>query len=387
MVEILEFQPLIYNTEKISRQRIEFKDLICPPYDVISPAQHKSLLRKKYNFVNLELPKGSGKIKYKNARKTLTVWKRSKVLVKDEHPSIYVYEHTFKYPEDSQKVYKRTGIFCLVKADYSYEKILPHEQTKPKPLEDRMYLIKTLGVQTSPPFFLVEDSDKEFTNILSGLKKTKYLVLSFKDELGCEHKLYRVIEGIPEVNKIKNYIKQKPLYIADGHHRYKVTCEYLKEINQEFLFGYICSLEDEGLLILPTHRALAEKHIIDGVRKFFEFTDWDGKSKIDIVLYICGEFKVLKLKPQYRFSEKNPYFLLDKILLQLEGEQIRQHIFYHNDLKEVISFADKYGGCAFIMPPVSKEEFVRIIKKRIIFPPKSTYFFPKVPCGLLVFEF
>lgn len=385
MVEIKEFQPLVYNKDKLDKLGIEFKDIICPPYDIISPQQHKSLLRKKYNFVHLELPKGGQKEKYKNAKKTLSVWRRNKILVKEEHASVYVYEHKFTYPENSNNEYKRIGLFCLIKADPDYETIIPHEQTKPKPLEERSLLINTINIQTSAPFFLVES--KEFFEILCRLAKKKFLILDFKDETGNVHKLYRIPQGVAEVKKIKNVVKEKKLYIADGHHRYKVTCEYLNKTGKEFLFGYIASVEDEGLLILPTHRALPGKHIIEGLKKYFDFTDWDGKSQVEIVLYSSGEFKVLKLKHKQKFKEDNPYFVLNNVLKELEGEQITQHIFYHNEIKEVLSFADKYNGCAFIMPPVTKKEFVSILKKRLIFPPKTTYFYPKVYCGMLTYDF
>lgn len=389
MVEIKEFQPLIYNLEKIKKLKIDFKDIICPPYDVISPQQHRSLLRKKYNFVHLEFPKET-KNKYLTAKKTFSVWKRSKILVKDEHPSVYVYQHKFKHPYIPDKYYTRVGIFCLIKADPEYETILPHEHTKPKPLEDRAKLLSTLNLQTSSPFFVVEDKIGKLKNILDDIAKPKYLILNFTDDQQHEHKLYRIVKSVKEVTEIKKFLEKQNLYIADGHHRYKVTTEYLKSIGKSYLMGYICSSYDEGLIILPTHRALPTAHTLQEIAKYFDFVGWDGKSRVEILVYHRGEFKVAKLKKEFQRKFKNiaynSYFLLDKVLCEVEGEKIRYEMFYHQEMKEVVNFAEKYNGVAFILPPVIKEEFFEIVNKKLVFPPKSTYFYPKVPAGLLCYD-
>ncbi|MCS7227658.1 MAG: DUF1015 domain-containing protein [Endomicrobia bacterium] len=392
MVEIKEFQPLVYNQYKLEKLKIKFQDIICPPYDVISETQHKSLLKKKYNFVNLEFPAGKEKVKYVNAKKLLNLWIRNKILIKEELPSIYLHQHTFSYPAGSNIKYTRTGIFCLVKSDPEYKNILPHELTKPKPVEDRTNLINALKIQTSPPFFVVEDKDRRFYRTILQMIKPQYLVINFTDETGAQHKLYRIVEGTEKIEELKKIMKNKKLYIADGHHRYKVTSEYLKKIKKEFLMGYICSLSDEGLLILPTHRAISGTHIIEELKKYFNLVSWDGKSKISMAVYHNGEFKVLKLKEKFYQKYKkeklldNSYFLLDRILCELEGEQIRQQIYYHQEMKEVTSFAEKYNGCAFIMPAITKQEFVSIVDKGEIFPPKTTYFYPKVPCGFVIYD-
>ncbi len=389
MVEIKEFQPLIYNLEKLKKLRVEFKDIICPPYDVISPQQHRSLLRKKYNFVHLEFPKEDKK-NYQKAKIKLSLWKRKKILLKEEHPSIYIYQHKFEYPKNSNNWYTRTGIFCLIKADLTYETILPHEHTKPKPLENRAKLLATLNIQTSSPFFIVEDKKNELQKIISKLLKPQYLVLSFTDYENQQHKLYRIVKGVKGISELKTFFEKQKLYIADGHHRYKVTTEYLKSIKKNFLMGYICPSSDDGLTILPTHRAVQTAHTLEEIKKYFEFTEWDGKSEVSIVVYHKGEFKVASLKKEYQKIYKdildNPYFLLDKILCEVEGEKIRYEMFYHQEIREVVSFADKYNGVAFIMESVKKERFFEVVNKKMIFPPKSTYFYPKVPAGLLCYE-
>lgn len=387
MVEIKEFRPVVYNIEKLKKLNVEFKDVVCPPYDIISEQQYRCLIRKKYNFVNLELPKGKGNKKYQDAKKIFNTWKQSKIFVKQSTPSVYIYRHTFSYPEGSNKFYTRTGIFCLVKSDPEHKIILPHEQTKPKPLEDRLNLISSLNLQTSPPFFLIEDEDKKFYNKLLEFLDKKYLVLNFKDDKGEEHKVYRIIYGMKELSWLKKFVLEKPLFIADGHHRYKITSEYLKKINKKYLMGYICSFADEGLLILPTHRAVVGRYILEEVKNYFDLTNWDGKTQPKILLYCNGEFKVLKLKVKLKNINKNfqelPYVVLSETVFKnLSKEQI----FYHQEMKEVVNFADKYNGCAFILPPITKDEFIKVVKNNLVFPPKTTYFYPKVLSGLFCYD-
>ncbi|MCX7956577.1 MAG: DUF1015 domain-containing protein [Endomicrobia bacterium] len=390
MVEIKEYTPLIYNLDKLEKFSLSLKDTVCPPFDTISSSLHRVLLKKKYNFVNLELPKGKTTKKYEDAKKILSLWKKNKIVIKENLPCFYIYEHKFYYPDNSGKSFTRLGVFCLVRIDKDYKNILPHEYTNPKPLEDRKKLLSTVNIQTSAPFFLVDDPNKELYETLKLSLKQQYLWTYFKDEKSSEHKIYKVVATTNIAKKMKEIVKQKKFFIADGHHRYKVTSEYLSSIGQEYLMGYICSIEDEGVLILPTHRVVIGKHIIEEIKKYFELIEWDGRSDVDTVIYYNGTFNVLRPKIKLvnlpKVVSKQPYFILDKVLTELEGEQIRQQIFYTHDLKEAVYYADRYNSCAFIMNSVKKNEFIDIIKNGYKFPPKSTYFYPKVISGINFYE-
>jgi uncharacterized protein (DUF1015 family) len=429
MVEIKEFCAIRYNKEKVKKLGIEFENLVCPPYDVISDQMYKMLAKHKYNFVHFELPfgiKNLGNKKYDKVKKVLTLWKKNKIFVQDNIPAIYVYEHTFCYPPATSvqatfdkksktvkpltsevKKYVRTGLFCITKIDPQYETILPHEQTKPKPIEDRLHLLETLNMQTSPVFCLVEDDKKVLNKTLEKIVTNTTPTVVFNDNLGGVHKFYKVVSK-EKIGFIKKFFLDKKLFIADGHHRYKTACEYLNRLhslpatghklkiknkqiieNAEYFMTYICPLSDDGLLILPTHRAVVGKYIKDYIDKFFDLLPWDGKSKIELGLYHNGEFKIMVPKKIVANSKlkveimKIPYVLLNETVLK---DIPKEQIFYHQEIQEVICWAQKYGGYAFLLPPLSKDKFKFVVENKFLLPPKTTYFYPKVISGLCAYS-
>ncbi len=400
MVEIKEFSGIRYNFVKLKKQNISLGELVCPPYDIISVELYKKLAKQKYNFVHLEFPEGkivcSKKI-FNETKKLFTSWLKSKILVQSKIPSVYISEEIFVYPAGSQNVYKRYGIYCIVKIDPEYKEILPHEETKQKPVEYRLELLKILLTQTSPVFFLVLDNGelskqiKKYINILGDKPD-----INFKDIFGTEHKIWSII-GNKYITELKKFFENKKLVIADGHHRYRTAVEFYREVsntkrnkfvnkksvieNAGYVFGYICSVIDDGLLILPTHRSVAGKHLKNVIEKNFDLTPWDGKSQVKLVLYDSGEFKVMLPKKRLKitdYSSQISSVLLEETVLK---DVPKEQIFYHQDMKEVISYADKYNGYAFLVEPVSKEQFKNIVSKKIVLPPKSTYFYPKVMAG------
>lgn len=412
MVEIKEFTAIRYNVDRIKKLKIPFELLVCPPYDVISEEMYRKLSRQKYNFINFELPKGVkklGSLDYSEVKKKFLLWEKNKIFVKDDFPAFYVYEHIFSCPyslgskgetkqrKDEVKKFIRRGFFGLVKVDPEYRTILPHEQTKPKPIEDRLTLLSSLQVQTSPVFCLVEDDKKVLNKILEKICKNTTPAISFKEDNGDEHRVFMVV-ATDLVSQIKKFFSSKKLFIADGHHRYKTACAYLQKLqlvsdkikntqllsNAEYFMSYICPLSDDGLLILPTHRAVAGEYIGKKVREYFDMIVWDGKTKIKLVVYHKGNFYTLKEKKKVKgeFLEIPSVVLNETVLKDIPKEQI----FYHQQMEEVVKWADKYNGYAFLLEPLSKEKFKEVVNNKFLLPPKSTYFYPKVISGLVEYD-
>ncbi|MFQ3675457.1 MAG: DUF1015 domain-containing protein, partial [Endomicrobiia bacterium] len=301
------------------------------------------------------------------------------------------------------KKYVRRGFFCIAKIDPEYKTILPHEQTKPKPVEDRLNLLKMLNLQTSPVFCLVEDDKKLLNKTLEKITKSFTPVIMFNDTEGGEHKLYNIVSK-EKIDFIKNFFIDKKLFIADGHHRYKTACAYLNELqnpdhtlkiknkqiieNVKYFMTYICPLSDDGLLILPTHRAVAGKFVKQHIDKYFILKPWDGKSVVEIVVYHNGEFKVMipkksKITDSKLQINKIPYVILNETVLK---DVPKEQIFYHQEIQEVVCWAQKYSGYAFLLQPLSKEKFQSVVKENFLLPPKTTYFYPKVISGLCEYD-
>ncbi|MDO8733730.1 MAG: DUF1015 family protein, partial [Elusimicrobiota bacterium] len=136
MTEIIPFHAIRYNKKNIS-------DLICPPYDIISPSEKTGYLKKNpYNAVRIEYPSN-----YHSAKKNFELWRVKKVLSRDLSPSFYIYEQSFTFKE---KKYVRSGFFAILKTEKFGKNIFPHEKTHIAPKLDRLNLLKITNINTSP---------------------------------------------------------------------------------------------------------------------------------------------------------------------------------------------------------------------------------------------
>jgi len=137
--------------------------VVAPPYDVIGPAERARLIaRHPANVVRLDLPaeeSGDGADdRYRRAARTLAAWRSDGTLRKDPHPSIYVYEQTYRVPGTDVERTQR-GYFARLRLEpFGAEGgILRHERTLSGPREDRYKLLRATGVNTSPVIGLFED--------------------------------------------------------------------------------------------------------------------------------------------------------------------------------------------------------------------------------------
>ncbi|MBI5573343.1 MAG: DUF1015 domain-containing protein, partial [Elusimicrobia bacterium] len=200
MAKIIPFRAVRYNKKNIS-------DLICPPYDIISSAEKQLLLKKSpYNAIKIELPES-----YISARKNFDLWKSKKILIKDEKPSFYFYEQSFKI---KGRNYVRTGFFSLLKTEKFGKNIFPHEKTHTAPKLDRLNLLNSTNINTSPIFCLFSDKKEIFRKIVLKIKKQK--PLTFACLPNGREKLW-IIDDKKTIKALENLLKNNKILIADGH--------------------------------------------------------------------------------------------------------------------------------------------------------------------------
>jgi len=373
MAIIQPFRALRYNLKTLK----ELNNVVCPPYDIINKELKINLIKSsKYNYIHIELPDS-----YSDAKKSLTQWLNKKILIQDKNDSIYIFQQKF-----GSKI--RTGFFCLLKLDEKY--IIKHEHTSQKPIEDRLNLLKTLKIDTSPIFVIALDEKnlihKKLKNIIS---KTKYDIKfefeNIKNFLWC-------ISDKKVIDELKRILEKQHLLIADGHHRFQTSIIYKNEIDnkKEYIMTYICSANDPGLCILPTHRVVKfSPEIQNNINKYFNLTTWDKEKTSKIVYYKSGEFYTLKLKNKYKEYINLPCVcLLHELILK---EINVGDIFYTKDIQEAIKLTNtsqlNYSGIAFLLEAPSIKSIFYRSKAGKIFPHKSTYFYPKVPSGVVIHSF
>ncbi|MFH0948410.1 MAG: DUF1015 domain-containing protein [Elusimicrobiota bacterium] len=372
MTDIIPFRAIRYNKKNIS-------GLICPPYDIISPSEKKLYLKKNpYNAVRIELPED-----YQSAKKNFDLWLSKKVLIRDTHPSFYIYEQNFKF---EGKKYVRSGFLALLKTEQFGKNIFPHEKTLSKPKQDRLNLLKRTRINTSPIFCLFSDRKKMFSKITEKIKRQSPTEFArFSD---ISEKMWAVSDE-KTINFLKIILINNKILIADGHHRYETFFEFTKPLLKNPLGGagltsggyiltFLCPFESKGLLVLPTHRLVKNWTEKDTQKLKGFFCSPGTDKKWDFKFYINGRFYYLKVPKKYKGLSIE--FLHSVIL---ENKKVE----YTKNENCALRSVDKgdFSACV-ILKSLSVDTLKSVIKKRKLLPPKSTYFYPKVSTGFVFNE-
>lgn len=415
MVCVKPFRGVRYNLEKSL-----LKNVIAPPYDVISEEMRENLLSKSsFNVVKLILPTGENR--YEQAAKDYKKWKDDNILQRDPEPSFYIYEQEYEY---GGKTYVRTGFVGLLKLEeLGKGKVFPHEKTLSGPKEDRLNLMKACKTNFSQVFGLYMDKENKLERIFSTIKKDM-ASSSAVDVYGVKNTLW-VVKDNELIEKIKEFMKEKSVYIADGHHRYETALAYRNYMrsedkdseNKEKPYDYIMMMfvnfYDEGLKIFPTHRAVEldenfnELEFLNELKKYFVVTNLlkeekdkyfqeDGDKKIIFKFQNNYYGLVVKddvyesLHPVYR--KVNTYILQEVILkniLHFAEERIlsKKGIYFVQSEDEIEKIAKDKKIAAFILKGIDIEVIRDISENGLVMPQKSTYFYPKLQTGLVINEF
>jgi uncharacterized protein (DUF1015 family) len=251
-----------------SRDDLDMSRLIAPPYDVLDDRQKAELqARHPNNIVSIDLPftppKSVGPDEvYEKANQTLQAWLAEGILVRDRRPAMYPYTQSYVY---NGRTYNRRGFICLVRLEpFGKGDVIPHEKTHQGPIEDRLKLMRATGMQLSPIFGLFSDPRGEVNKLL-------YQNVG-RPEVGGEmdgvkNQLWSVIDAERE-DQVISLMRARAIYIADGHHRYTTALHYQREMEQQnggplppahpanWVMFVLVPMQDDGLLILPTHRLI-----------------------------------------------------------------------------------------------------------------------------------
>lgn len=419
MVDIAPFRALRWSDRK---KKSDISTFICPPYDVISPHQRQSFARKKDpNVVELELPLGNDQEKYGNASEILRRWKEEGWLQEDRSASYYLLETTFRIKDAfaPKSRLKRYGLLSALKLEAPGKgAVHPHEKTLPKAKEDRLNLITALQTNVSPVFGLFFDPKNQWKKWVSKVIKQKPLVKGMENK-DLSHRLWKVDAGSLQ-KEIRQILSSKDLYIADGHHRYEVSWAYQEKRLQmtpsadlhagwRRVMTYVCPMEEAGLLMLPTHRLVkSSRGTVEWIRHletFFDITP--AKNMAEIIEAVSGKngraigwasadgLALLRLRADIsidRCLPNRPPALreLDVVLLHdlALGEAVKpdflteKEIIFTRDLKglEILPKRDP-SWVGFVLGSPGVASLARVAGANEVMPPKTTYFYPKVPTG------
>lgn len=430
MVDISPFRGWRYDVSQVG----DLSDVITPPYDVID-GKFQDQLYKKHpcNFIRLELNRSEPSdadvnSKYARAGEFLKHWMLDGVLLQEPEDAIYVYSQEFKW---EGKTYVRSGFLSRVRLEeFGTGNVFPHEQTLSGPKVDRLMLIRATNANLSPIFGLYPDPAASVQQALDDvcIKLTPSMAT---DHLGVIHRLW-VVKDHSVIGKVKVGLKDKPVFIADGHHRYETALNYRRELQAagkltdlspaNFVLMHFVGMQDPGLQILPTHRLvsdlpanLSSEQVIaaissccevevigtgdkaaaetwglieaDGGQNVFGFgTASDGKW---IFARVTDDSRMESLaadhSPAWRslgVSLLHKLLLEDLIFKAVGGTPKFQYVHRLDETTEALNAKTHQLGC--LVAPATIEHVREIAAGRETMPPKSTYFYPKLLSGMVV---
>jgi uncharacterized protein (DUF1015 family) len=256
-----------------SRLADSIAEVIAPPYDVISAELQDELHdRHPANFIRLEYGRAdNGTDRYTQARSTLDTWSRNGSLIQEQDPAYYLYEQSFTLPAGvdvatSKAIYRRRAVFASVTLEPYGQSIFPHERTLAGPKADRLKLIEATEANLSPVFAIVSDEQKAMDGVVADVATRSPLLYEGEDGDGQTHRLWRA-DG-PLAKELAAVVDGSSLTIADGHHRYETALAYRDHVRgangaspsptpaDAVMMALVSSHSDE-LVILPTFRLLS----------------------------------------------------------------------------------------------------------------------------------
>jgi len=420
MAAVSPFRGWRYDQETVG----DMASVLCPPYDMINEENQEALKRQnQYNVIHLEAGEGldwntSAKEQYSATSNLFDRWRRDGVLQQDESPSYYLMRHSFPL---CGKNMVRVGLIASVGLeDYAARQVLPHEFTQAPAIQDRVWLMESLSANISPIMSIYRDADGEldrvYHEIMIGAPE-----FDATDESGGATALWRITDPAVQ-SQIGEFFASRPIYLADGHHRYEAARQYQLDRHAEsnaakapnlahnFVMMTLIAFDDPGLVVLGYHRTLngvpADKlaNIKAKLSELFDSETLTGNSdalveQVDrlganqrlLASVDSGGAAMLTLKesavePSWGALATSEAWVLEEQVLRPElGDATLDHLDFMHDHEEAVAQAESGElQMVFLLKPFPLDAFESIVGGGQRLPRKSTFFFPKLPTGLVI---
>ncbi len=432
MPQIEAFKGAYYNPEVID----DMASVTAPPYDVITgPGKSELLANSPYNIIRLILGKAAQEMggsrpqsEFKEAASTFAQWLSEKVLVSDPEPALYDLEEEF---EAVGKRYCRRGFIGRLKLEGEKNAVRPHEKTMRAPKEDRLELTRHCRANFSQIFTLYEDQENIVEEALSKARQPEPM-LTFT-EGGITRRLWRITNP-KAIAAAQAHLKNREIFIADGHHRYETALLYQQERtaaassaegNQpwDYVMSYFSSMSSPGLAILPTHRLLSNFPAPDAAELESRLSEYFTIEKCN-----ADDDRIPELLEQLQKSGDHPSFIvlaenlaepllltlnkeaaaeilsqLPKALAALDVSVLQQLVFGHilgisaTDMEQqrytrytqdattaVNAIRTGEAQIAVLLKATKIDQVREVAQQGEKMPQKSTFFYPKLATGLLL---
>ncbi len=418
MVDIRPFKAIRYTSKAGNPE-----NLITQPYDKIDAQMQKEYYAKSlYNYCRLILPIEENK--YQIANERITQWLKEGIMAKETKQSIFVSCQEFSL---NGKKYTRTGIIAALRLyPYKENMVFPHEATYKAPKADRLNMLRTVQKDLEHIFLIYQDQEKKTITFLEETAKTKPAV-QVTDSLGVKHTVW-IVSDPKKIKQLQDILNSKTMVITDGHHRYESALAYRDEMRMKgnwsedsafnFHMSYMVPVEEEGLVVLPTHRLLKNYKLTDDLLQVFKFF-FDVQEVEPIVealenflkshvnehafcIYDGSNAYGLILKHDeavYEFvnanvSKETKIFdvvilrdIVFKFILKTGELNIDDNILYVRWTKVAVEKVDSgEASIAFLVNPINAKTVAQIAQQHELLPEKSTDFYPKMVSGLMMMD-
>ena len=412
---------------------------LCPPFDDITPRKQDELYSQSpYNLVRLEFPSPtesySPNNQYEEARNQLDHWIREGILLRDESPGFYLVKES--YIQDSS-LFHRLILFCCVRLhDYASQEILPHELTRGGPKVDRLNMMQACDANFSPIMGLYKNNEglDQLLNMVT-LQPPGYIA---QNDETMSRRMWTISDS-ETVDAISSNFRDQPIYLADGHHRYETALAY-RDLQAEkpdttdhyeaynYVMMGLTDLSDPGVQLLSFHRIVS-----GGTKQFIEALKLRANDAFQLECHSLAEISTSVLTDQLSKIEASRTEVPTLGLIDIENKSISTlklrkdvqrawiaagyapeilqceawllhnlildplketvdsdgfNIEFAHDLSQIVSHSDDSvpytTNAIFLVPALDLPVFEKLVLLGERLPPKTTYFYPKLPTGLVI---
>jgi len=415
MTDVRPFRGLRYDPELV-----DLSQVIVPPYDVITPAERIAFWdRDPHCAIRLILTRDAGAeaaSDYADVARTLTAWCAEGVLIREAQPALYGLRQRFRAPDGSERV-REAFYGALHLEDYARRVVRPHERTMSGPKADRLKLLRATATNLSPIFLLYEDPDDKLAGVLAPAFDAGP-TWSARDAAGTEHRLTR-IDDRAIVASVQRFLAERPVVIADGHHRYETALAHREACRAsqpgagpaapfEFTLGCFANAYSPGSLLLPIHRVIPGARLPEPEELAARLPGW-RETRVPVAdaeavsAALAEHLAPLAPGPALAADDGSGTLrifsrrasdgdLAIRVihrevvagLLGLGEEAVRGGaIGYAKSTREAALEARAGAGLVLYLNPLSPDDVFRVTGAGEILPQKSTFFVPKLPTGLV----
>jgi uncharacterized protein (DUF1015 family) len=416
MTIVRPFRAVRYDTDRVDLSRV-----IVPPYDVIAADERASFFeRDPHNAIRFELTRDAADeatADYGWIRDSLDAWRASGVLVRDAQESFYVMGQRYTAP--SGESLERVGFFAeLGLEEYEARVVRPHERTLAGPKADRLKLLRAAEANLSSVFLLYEDREDALGAVLSRTLEAGPVERA-RDGAGVEYRLAAMTDD-EDIARVRAFLSARPSVIADGHHRYETALEYRRQrMSAEAseprapwhsTIAYFANAYSPGSLLLPIHRVVREVPAPSLAAWRERLPGWTIRTLPAVALdrveaLLAEQLAPLAGQPAFLAEAEDTTTLVvhrseplkDELMVRvierevlapvfgLDTEAIRGGAlgFPKSALRAGQEVREGRGTVALYLNPMAPDDVFRATGEGEVMPQKSTFFYPKIPTGMV----